>query len=155
MKSSLVRILPVITVSLLCLGSLVPAFAETATTSVQLREAIRSEIMQDPRSASLTPAQLDALVDTLTTKASSQGVTAQQISWHPGIVPMVATTTPVLQVMCSESDVVCQISKATGATIAAVDLTLLFLVILALLCLGLYFKMRATKTISAPEIAPM
>jgi hypothetical protein len=156
MKSSLMRLVPVVTVGLLCFGSFVPAFAQSAGSSTQLRDAIRSEIMQDPRSASLTPAQLTALVESLTIKATSQGMTAQQISWHPGIVPAVATTTaPALQVVCSGTDVACQISKATGATLAAVDLSLLFLVILALLLLGIYFKMRESMVSTDPVITPM
>jgi hypothetical protein len=56
--------------------------AQTATSSA-LSAAIRAELLSDPRSASLSEAQLSAMVDLLSQEAQKQGLTAQDIQWHP------------------------------------------------------------------------
>ena len=56
--------------------------AQTALPSA-LDATIRAAIMQDPRSASLTLAQINAMVTALSTKAQTQGLTAQKIAYRP------------------------------------------------------------------------
>ncbi len=51
--------------------------------SVGLSEAIRAEIMKDPRSASIPSAQVDAMVASLAQAAQAQGVTESDITWRP------------------------------------------------------------------------
>jgi hypothetical protein len=51
--------------------------------SAGLSEAIRAEILKDPRSASIPSAQVDAMVASLAQAASQQGVTESDITWRP------------------------------------------------------------------------
>jgi hypothetical protein len=62
-----------------------PSHAQTQSTdSAALQATIRAEILKDPRSSSLTSAQIDALVAALSSQAQKQGVTAQAIAYRPG-----------------------------------------------------------------------
>jgi hypothetical protein len=49
----------------------------------QLRATIQAAITADPRSASMTQAQISAMVDALTVQANKQNVTASDIVWRP------------------------------------------------------------------------
>ncbi len=51
--------------------------------STGLSQAIRAEILKDPRSSSIPAAQVDAMVASLAQAASQQGVTAADITWRP------------------------------------------------------------------------
>ncbi len=53
--------------------------------SVGLTEAIRAEILKDPRSASIPTAQVDAMVASLAQAAAQQGVTESDITWRPAV----------------------------------------------------------------------
>lgn len=55
----------------------------TSSASSALSSTIRAELLSDPRTASLSQTQLDAMVAVLTAQAQSQGVTASEIGWHP------------------------------------------------------------------------
>lgn len=57
--------------------------ATTTTTQSALTAAIRSAITSDPRAAGLAPSQLNAMVQSLTQSAQSQGVTATDIVVPP------------------------------------------------------------------------
>lgn len=57
------------------------AFAQEGDPA--LRETIRSAILSDPRSASMTPTEVDAMVAALTRQAESVGMTAEDIVWRP------------------------------------------------------------------------
>ena len=73
--------------SLLCVSishAQTSANANSNTNSnSELRATIFSQLLQDPRTQSLTPVQLNAMVDQLTAEAEKQHVSAQQITWHP------------------------------------------------------------------------
>lgn len=45
----------------------------------QLRAAIRADIMSDPRSSEMAPAEIDAMVDALATQAEEQGVAQEYL----------------------------------------------------------------------------
>ncbi len=60
------------------------AHAQNAASD-SLRATIKSEIMADPRSRTLTEAQIYTLVDSLAVQAMKQGTTAQNIAWRPYI----------------------------------------------------------------------
>ena len=76
--------------------ALLPSFALAQTTGSQadLQAQIRTAITTDPRSASMSQAQLDALVNALAGKASQQGMTAQDIVWRPYDPSAVTTQAP-------------------------------------------------------------
>ncbi len=58
--------------------SLFPLFA-FAQGEDALQSAIRADIMSDPRSADMSPTELDALVDALASQAEEQGVAAEYL----------------------------------------------------------------------------
>ena len=58
------------------------AFAQTATDT-QLRATIQAEVSADPRSQTMTQAQISALVDSLTSQAEAQGITASALTYRP------------------------------------------------------------------------
>ncbi len=51
--------------------------------STGLSEAIRAEILKDPRAADIPAAQVDAMVASLALAAAQQGVTESDITWRP------------------------------------------------------------------------
>lgn len=51
--------------------------------SAGLSEAIRAEILKDPRSASIPQAQVDLMVASLAQAAAQQGVSETDITWKP------------------------------------------------------------------------
>lgn len=82
MQRSLSRIASVaFTIALM---SPVLSFAQT-----DLQATIRAEILRDPRTSSMSQAQVEAMVATLSQNAQAQGLTPQDITWKPtGDVPV-------------------------------------------------------------------
>lgn len=64
---------------------LVAAFATIAYAQEDsdLRATIRAAILSDPRSASMTQEEIDAMVTALASEAETQGVTSEDITWRP------------------------------------------------------------------------
>ena len=54
-----------------------------AQSNDELRTTIRTALTADPRSASLSEAEMDAMVSALAVEAQMQGVTASDIAWRP------------------------------------------------------------------------
>lgn len=54
-----------------------------AVSPSDTRAAIRAALIADPRTAGLTEAQLDMMVQILTRQAAGQGLTAEDIQWRP------------------------------------------------------------------------
>lgn len=75
--------------------------AASAQTS-DLKATIRAELLKDPRTTSLTVAQLEAMVELLSGEAQEQGMTPSDIAWRPASfsqqVTDVCGATP--QVLC-------------------------------------------------------
>jgi hypothetical protein len=63
-------------------ATIVPLIASAQTTP-DLSATIRAELLSDPRTSSLSAAQLDAMVSLLTQQAQAQGITAEDITWRP------------------------------------------------------------------------
>lgn len=57
-----------------------PLIARAQSSDADLRATIRAEIMKDPRSASMTEAEITAMVNALTKGAEEQGVESRQFS---------------------------------------------------------------------------
>jgi hypothetical protein len=53
--------------------ALMPLWASAQQDDATLREAIRADIMADPRSSSMTEAEVEAMVDALALEAEEQG----------------------------------------------------------------------------------
>ncbi len=64
-------------------GVLIPVVVSAQTTQTDLRNAIQASILSDPRSQSIPPAQMQALVDALTQQAQAQHMSASDILWQP------------------------------------------------------------------------
>ena len=60
-----------------------PAFAAAQTSDTELRTTIQNSLLADPRTASIPPQLLSALVDSLTAQAQAQHMTASDILWKP------------------------------------------------------------------------
>ena len=80
------RLVLAVAAVLLCLVFISPltTHAQAATSTADLSATIRSAILKDPRAQGLTPTQLEAMVEILTSQAQSQGMTAQDIAYRPG-----------------------------------------------------------------------
>lgn len=65
--------------------SLSPIIASAQTADEQLSATIRAAILSDPRSQSMTPAEVDEMTAALTRQAESVGMTAEDIVWRPTI----------------------------------------------------------------------
>lgn len=48
-----------------------------------LQTSIRTALLRDPRTASLTASQVDAMVQLLAGEATARGITAQDVDWRP------------------------------------------------------------------------
>jgi hypothetical protein len=68
------------------------ALAQTQPAQTgDLQSSVRAAIMNDPRTATMSQAQVDAMVAALSQGAQQQGVTPQDLTWHAG--PTSAVTT--------------------------------------------------------------
>lgn len=82
-----------------------PALANAQTVAQdQLRATIQQEIMADPRSKTMTQAQINGLVDQLTIQAEKQGITPTQLTYRPTAPTPSSTLTPCDNFSCSLSE---------------------------------------------------
>jgi len=88
----------------------VPAMA--AAQSTDLQSSVRAALAGDPRTASMSQSQIDAMVQALSAQAQSKGITPQDIAWRPvtdaPAAPLVGT--------CSGPRLLCNMSAAFGIT---------------------------------------
>ena len=72
-------------VLLMALAVLLPRLSHAQAPAPQndLRAVIHAELLGDPRTAGLSQAQLNTMVELLTKQAQKQGVTAHDITWRP------------------------------------------------------------------------
>jgi hypothetical protein len=85
---------------ILALGLIAPAIT---LAQADLQSTIRAQILQDPRTASMSQVQIDALVSALSQSAQQQGLTPQDITWRPtGEQPVAPTNfcAPYPQYLC-------------------------------------------------------
>ena len=62
---------------------LLAPLALSAQTEGELQATIRAAILSDPRTATMSEAEVDAMVAALAQEASAQGMTSQDILWQP------------------------------------------------------------------------
>ena len=85
-------------------------YAQT-TSEAQLHSVISAEIQADPRSQTMSQAQISALVDSLTAQAEAQGITAAQLTYRPSVFnPQTAAPTTFIE--CSSFS--CALGNAFG-----------------------------------------
>ncbi len=125
-------ILAVVFAVLCCLP--IWSHAQTATSD-QLRATIKAEISADPRSQTMTQAQINGLVDSLTVQAQKQGLTSSQLTYRPTLNSQGGTT------FSSCSDLSCALSTAFGLN-GSIPLIPIALFVLAVLFIAIYSIMR-------------
>ncbi len=75
-------------VALLLLSA--PFFARAQTDDLQT--SVRAALLRDPRTASLTASQVDAMVQLIAGEATERGITARDIEWRPRQEPSFVAT---------------------------------------------------------------
>lgn len=80
-----------------------------AQTQGDLETAVRAAILSDPRAASMSSAEIDAMVAALSGEARTQGVTAADIAWQPQDEATFAATTET-----AECGWLCKLTNAFG-----------------------------------------
>ncbi len=88
------------------------AHAQTSDTS-DLKATIRAQLLLDPRSAQMPPAEFDAMVSALTEQAQKAGMTAKDIKWRPQLPPA-NTRGDTFLFKCDPNSFMCSVSKAFG-----------------------------------------
>lgn len=83
-------------------------------SSATLRATIRSQLLSDPRTASLSEAQLSAMVDLLTSQAEERGMTSEDLQWHPERGPQPAAQSAVIDYCAGSPRFLCLFSMAWG-----------------------------------------
>ncbi len=93
------------------LALLLPHAVRAQAASSDLQATIRAELLSDPRTASLSQAQLDAMVSLLAQEAQKKGITASDITWRPQ--PSVAPGPAVPPESCA-GNFTCVMDEAFG-----------------------------------------
>ncbi len=100
---------PTLIVAFVCAAFALPLFVSAqASDEAALSSTIRAAILSDPRSQSMTEAEVDAMVVALTRQAQSVGMTADDIVWRP------AETGTVGDGAAGECGFLCALNHAFG-----------------------------------------
>lgn len=92
-----------------------PFLAHAQNASSELRSTIRAELLSDPRTSSLSQAQIDALVELLAGEAEKQGITSEDIQWRPqSSERFVATESAAPQASECAGGFLCTMTEAFG-----------------------------------------
>jgi hypothetical protein len=83
--------------------------AASAATEADLSATIRAAVLSDPRSQSMTEAEIDALVAALAQEAEGQGVSTHDILWRPQEISQ-----PVPQEGVATCNFLCMLNQAFG-----------------------------------------
>lgn len=95
---------------------LLAAFATIAYAQEDsdLRATIRAAILSDPRSASMTEEEIDAMVTALASEAETQGVTSEDIMWRPQDPTTFEETSDQSGQTCGYAAFICALNDAFG-----------------------------------------
>ncbi|MEN9413102.1 MAG: hypothetical protein RLZZ342_189 [Candidatus Parcubacteria bacterium] len=123
--------LALVTLSLLVIG--LPFF--THAQQEDLRATIMAQVLQDPRSAEIPPAQLEQIIDALSQKAQSENLESADIVWQPGAFHEAAASVESVPACDSLIPLACVFTEAFGFQGEAVVIPLYLLVASGLLIL--------------------
>ncbi len=99
----------------LVVALLLPGSVYGQESSADLRATIRAELLSDPRTSSLSEAQIETLVDLLAQEAEKQGITSEDIQWRPqNNEQFVATGSAVQEGTGCGGGFLCIMSEAFG-----------------------------------------
>jgi hypothetical protein len=119
-----------------------PIFAHAQSAAQnQLRATIYSQIMADPRSQTMSQAQIYSLVNALTLQAESQGLTAAAITYRPQVPGSGTPTSGSTFGTCT--DISCSLSYAFGldGSIPIIPIALFVAAALFILIFGIMREM--------------
>lgn len=115
-----------------CVAAL-PLFAHAQQDD--LRATIMAQVLQDPRSAEIPPAQLEVLVDALSQKAQAENLEPADIVWQPGVFSEATVTEEAAPACDSLIPLACVFTEAFGFQGEAIVIPLYLLVVSGLLIL--------------------
>jgi hypothetical protein len=124
-----------------------PVFAHAqAAPDSQLRSTIYAQIMADPRTKTMTQAQIYSMVNALTLQAEQQGLTASQINYRPQVPGSNAGAYGSTLTPCT--DVSCSVSRAFGldGSLPLIPIALFVLAALFILIFGIMREMGHPHT---------
>lgn len=105
-------------VTLVVLLTFVPFLTHAQTSSSassELSSTIRAELLSDPRTSSLSEAQIETMVGLLAEEAQKQGITSQDIQWRPqNTEQFVATQSAEQETTECAGGFLCIMSEAFG-----------------------------------------
>ncbi|MCR4325822.1 MAG: type II secretion system protein M [Patescibacteria group bacterium] len=91
-----------------------PLAVSAQTAQDQLRATIRAEILSDPRTSTLTSAQLGAMVELLAQSAEREGITASEITYRPQSLQNIPTSPEFADICGDTPAALCVFSRAFG-----------------------------------------
>lgn len=120
-----------------------------------LQTSIRAALLSDPRTAALSSAEIDAMVDILTEEAEKQGMTSRDIEWRPDTQSTFTTTSDASASCGGIPSFLCALNTAFGfdgsdPTIA-IGLGITSAILIVLLGLMLERSRRAARAITPPS----
>ncbi len=129
-----------------------PILVHAHAEDEDLHTSIRSALLSDPRTASLSAAEIDLMVDTLSEEALKQGITPGAIEWRP------YTESPRAEALACGAlpDFLCALNTAFGfdgsdPTIAiGLGITSAILIVV----IGLMLEMKRRAAVAASAHAP-
>jgi hypothetical protein len=90
----------------------VPFLAYAQSSNAELRAGIRAEIVKDPRTSSMSEAEIDAMVEALTAGAEAEGIESGSFSAQPS--SFAPTAEPEASACGSMPAFLCRINQTLG-----------------------------------------
>jgi len=124
-------------------------------SNIELRAAIRSALLSDPRSAEMEPAAFEALVSALAVEAEEKGVTVRDIEWRPSVLSTFEEGTSLAPQECRTYAFICALNWALGfdGSDLAIPITLGSVAAVLLFVIGMLLHHRGHHPL-VPAIAP-
>lgn len=92
-----------------------PVAAKAQSSQDEIHATIMAALLTDPRTATIPPAQLMALVNALSDQAQAQGITAQEIKWRPAVGETFVPASAMNEETCGGPfSALCPFSEAFG-----------------------------------------
>ncbi len=123
-------------------------------TNSELRAAVETLLLADPRAASLPQQEFDEMVSALVAAAEKKGLTASEISWRPQPVSSYSQSASVGEIQaCADNSILCMINEAFGFTGPDISIPMWFGICSAILLLILGGMIEVhRRTHAAPTI---
>ncbi len=140
--------------SVISLVVFAPYILLAQTSQDDLRNAIQSSVMTDPRVQEIPPSQLTALIDALVAEAEMQHMSVSDILWQPQRAAVASAVEPETIQSCSVGwqGYLCQLEQVFGFTGSNYDLPIILLVTSGLLIVVLWEFIAHHRKMHAAQI---